>query len=187
MSRDLVDRSVAEFVEAVADPEQPVPAGGSVAALTAAASAALLALISGVLRRKHPTLLVEQQERANRLRRELLSLVEEDAAAFRAFLDARRAHGDLQVAVARTSQTPLQIARACLEVIDLSQEIEVNTSGPMLADVRAARLLTAAALRTVLEIADQNLDLVQDPAEKRDLQAEISRLRARPGRSEKSR
>jgi formiminotetrahydrofolate cyclodeaminase len=115
------------------------------------------------------------------LQQDLLRLVDEDAAAFRAFLDARRAQGDVQSALARTNQTPLRIAQACLDVIDLSQEVEVTIHGPMLADVRAARLLAAAALRTVLDIADQNLDLVTDPREQDVLRAEIKRLRARPG------
>jgi formiminotetrahydrofolate cyclodeaminase len=54
--RHLTDLSVAEFVRAVASPTQPVPAGGSVAALTGAVSAALLVLVCEVVERRKPGL-----------------------------------------------------------------------------------------------------------------------------------
>jgi formiminotetrahydrofolate cyclodeaminase len=184
----LVDLSVTDFVARVAAADHAVPAGGSVAALTAASSAALLALVCGVLERKPGSPAADRRLTAQRLLRNLLGLVDEDADAFAAFLHARRApqQGGLRSAVARTSRVPLSIASGCIDVIDLSHVIEVDASGPMLADVRAARLLAAAALRTVLEIAVQNLDLMEDGAERERLRAEISRLRSPRDHGEKS-
>jgi methenyltetrahydrofolate cyclohydrolase len=176
--RRLVDLSVLEFVEAVASADQPVPAGGSVAALTGATSAALLVLVCSVIRRKQPQLLGDELSNAERLQQQLLVLIDDDAEAFHAFLHARRRNADLREPLARTSAAPLAIARACLELIDLSQTVEVQISGPMTADVRAARLLAAASLRTVLDIADQKLELVQDADDRQVLREQISRLRA---------
>src|SRR5437868_15498651 len=90
---ELVSRSVREFVASVASVDEPVPAGGSVAALTGAASAALLALVCDVQQRRQPLRLAAESQQARDQQSRLLALVDEDAAAFRAFLDARRAGG----------------------------------------------------------------------------------------------
>jgi len=174
----LVELSVRDFVGAVAAAEQPVPAGGSVAALTGAASAALLALVCGVLQRRQAGALGAQLEEAERLQQRLLDLVEEDAAGFRAFLTAKRCGVGLPEAIARAVDAPIQIGRACAEVITLSHLVEARTFGPMLGDVRAARYLAEAAVQTAAEIAEQNLALLPDAGARRALEEQISRLRA---------
>ena len=55
--RHLTDLSVSEFLQAVASAAQPVPAGGSVAALSGAACAALLVLVCDVFERHRPDVL----------------------------------------------------------------------------------------------------------------------------------
>ena len=170
--------SVRDFVGAVAAAERSVPAGGSVAALTGAASAALLALVCGVLQRRQPGVLSDQLETAARLQQHLLELVDEDAAAFRAFLAAKRSGVGLLEAIARAASAPLQIGSACAQVIALSDTVEADTAGPMLGDVRAARHLAAAAVQTAVAIAEQNLDLQPDAEARQALEEEISRLRA---------
>jgi methenyltetrahydrofolate cyclohydrolase len=180
----LIDVSVRDFVESVADANAPVPAGGSVAAMTGAASAALLALVCGVLERKRGLGLGDAFLMARRLQGECLALVDEDADAFRAFLDAKREpDGDVAAAMARTSSSPLRIGRSCLELLALSDQVEVATSGPMLADVRAARHLARAALDSALDIAQTNLSIVSDPARRDAIQVEIGQLRHRAGKS----
>ncbi|HEV7666555.1 MAG TPA: cyclodeaminase/cyclohydrolase family protein, partial [Chloroflexota bacterium] len=88
----LVDRSVGEFVAAVASAAEPVPAGGSVSALTGAASAALLVLVCGVLDRKRVDGVEVLLDRAAEVQRRLLALIDEDANAYGAYLVAMRAH-----------------------------------------------------------------------------------------------
>jgi formiminotetrahydrofolate cyclodeaminase len=178
---DLVARTVREFVASVASIDEPVPAGGSVAALTGAASAALLALVCGVLDRKGVDGVSELLGRAQQLQARLLALVDGDAAAFRSFLDARRDAGEqhvLQAALERTSQTPVEIARGCIDVVNLSQDVEHHTRGPMLSDVRTVRRLAGAAMAAALDIAEQNVALhSDDPAAQARLRSEIARLR----------
>jgi formiminotetrahydrofolate cyclodeaminase len=183
----LTDLAVSQFVAAVASAEQPVPAGGSVAALTAATSAALLALVCGVLRR-HATdaALGQALADAERLQRSALDLVEADAVAFRVFLDAKRRGEDVSELVANMSRVPVQIAHACLDIADLGRTVEQRASGPVLADVRAARHLALAALQAALDIANENLALLTDPREREAFQDEITRLGVRQARPEKS-
>jgi len=172
----LVDRSVIEFIDAVGSATEPVPAGGSVAALTAAGGAALLALVCGVLRRHQPVALEAVLDAAQRLRQELLDLVDEDAAAFRAFLDATRADQDLEAVTRRVGAVPLQIARASLEIIELSYQLDGQRTGSMAADVRAARHLANASLETALDIANENLDMQPDEPARSALREVIGEL-----------
>lgn len=176
----LVARSVREFVASVASIDEPVPAGGSVAALTGAASAALLALVCGLLDRKGVEGASELVARARDLQGRLLVLVDADADAFQAYLHAKRTvvGSNVDGALNRTSQTPLDVAAACVDVVSLSRDVAGRTLGPLLGDVRAARHLASAALAAALDIAEQNVLLHSDPAARVRLQDEIARLRA---------
>jgi formiminotetrahydrofolate cyclodeaminase len=174
----LVGRSVREFVDSVGSAGEPVPAGGSVAALTGASSAALLALVCGVLERKQSVGVSSMLARARDLQERLLALVDEDADAFRAYLQARRTAGaGVEEALNRTTQTPLDIAAACAEVVNLSRAVERQTRGPMLSDVRTARALASAALGAALDIGEQDVHLHADVAAQARLRDQIRRLR----------
>ena len=169
----LVARSVREFVASVASTGEPVP-GGSVAALTGAASAALLALVGGVLARKGAHGAAELVGRARELQERLLGLVDADADAYRAYLEEKQSEGALE----RASQTPLEIAAACGDVMRLSVDVEGRATGALLGDVRAARQLASAALGAALVIAEQNVLLFADSSAQGRLRIEIARLRA---------
>jgi len=162
MADGLAAGSVRDFLARVASADEPVPAGGSVAALTGAASAALLALVCSVQLRKQPGSLAGELERAQRLQAELLALVDEDAAAFRAYLDAKRAqrhgqHPDLEGAVSHSTQTPLRIAAACSAVLELSGAIGGRIQGMTLGDVQAAAELARAAKSAALGLVGQDV------------------------------
>jgi formiminotetrahydrofolate cyclodeaminase len=174
----LIDRSVREFVAAVGSAATPVPAGGSVVALSGSCAAALLALVCEVVQRRHPEALAQERQTAERLQRLLLKLVDEDAAAYQAFLATRRGGEDRQAAINRVAATPLAIGRACLDVIALTHPLEEHTRGPMLGDVRTARHLAQAGVRTAVDLAEQNLELQPEASARRALEAEITRLRA---------
>ncbi|MBV8716067.1 MAG: cyclodeaminase/cyclohydrolase family protein [Chloroflexi bacterium] len=71
----LADLSLYEFVQAVASADQPVPAGGSVAALAGSASAALLVLVCDVLERHTPGVMTQPRSRARDLQQQLIALI----------------------------------------------------------------------------------------------------------------
>ena len=177
-ARQLTDLSLREFLEAVASAEHSVPAGGSLAALAGASSAALLALVCGVIQRRTPGALEDQLRTVQRLQRELLQLVDEDADAFDAFVHARRSGTELDAATDRVTRIPLAIGWACVEIIQLSHEVEGHEVRHMHGDVRAAQHLAQASIRTALDIAESNVPLQKDPAARSILLDEIARLRA---------
>ena len=175
----MIDLSVREFVEAVASADHSVPAGGSVAALSGSASAALLALVCGVIQRRSPGELSDELRALERHQHDLLDLVDEDAAAFDAFIDARRAGAGVAEAIERITRIPLSIGNACVDIIQLSNEVEGHEIRHMHGDVRAARHLAQAAVRTALDIAEANVPLQKDAAERAKLVDEIARLRTK--------
>ncbi|HEY2594325.1 MAG TPA: cyclodeaminase/cyclohydrolase family protein [Chloroflexota bacterium] len=171
----LVDQSVREFVGEVASAETPVPAGGSVVALSGSCAAALLALVCRVLQRHHVGGVIDDHLlEAERLQRDLLALVDEDADAYRAYLHARRE----PMNIVRVARTPLLIGQACARVIALSDALEQHDVRSMRGDVRAARHLAEAGVRTAIDLAEQNLDLLKDGESRRSVEFEISNLRS---------
>jgi formiminotetrahydrofolate cyclodeaminase len=176
----LASLSLSEFLAKVASTAEPVPAGGSVAALAGAASAALLVLACGVLQRHHAEGMSGLHERAARLQHRLLELIDEDAQAFQAFLKMKRSGTDTGAIVARTSHTPLLVGGACAEVVELSRRIEATPQlGALVGDVRAARHLAQAALASALDIAEQDIGLHTDVSEQQAMRDEIAELRRR--------
>jgi formiminotetrahydrofolate cyclodeaminase len=169
---------VREFLDAVASAEHSVPAGGSLAAVAGASSAALLALVCAVVQRRSPGVLEAQLRTVQRHQRELLQLVDEDADAFDAFVQARRSGTDLDTATQRITRIPLAIGWACVEILQLSHEVEGHEVRHMHGDVRAAQHLAQASIRTALDIAESNVPLQKDPAARSVLLEEIAQLRA---------
>ena len=169
----LVSLSVSEFVAKVASTAETVPAGGSVSALVGANSAALLALAAGVLVHRGLDDAHGLRTRAEALQQRLLALVDEDAHAYRAFLEDKRAPG----AIMRMADGPLQIAAACAEAVALADEVAARITGSIGADVRAAHRMAQAAHDAALELAEANLPFVRDELQRVQLKERITDLR----------
>jgi formiminotetrahydrofolate cyclodeaminase len=175
--RQLTDLSVSEFLQAVASAAQPVPAGGSVAALSGAACAALLVLVCDVFERHRPDVLTQSRRKAAELQQKLLGLVDDDAAAFRGFLDTERGSAEREAGGSRVAQIPLDIGRACLEISQLVRSVEPHVAGSMRLDVATANNMAQAAARSAFNIAQDNLSLVVDPIQRREIASVIQGLR----------
>jgi formiminotetrahydrofolate cyclodeaminase len=148
-----------------------------VAALSGAASAALIELVCSVREQHHPGVVVRQQHRAHALQRRLLELVDADASAFRAFLAAERGSPARRAAAEKVAETPLEIARACGEVVQLARALDPEITGATRLDLGAASHMAHAAMRSALDIAEFNLNLLADSAARAALQSDISQLR----------
>jgi formiminotetrahydrofolate cyclodeaminase len=93
--------------------------------------------------------------RAGELRAEALRLAGEDAAAYRAAIDAppeRRAD-----ALAAAADPPLAIAEAAAEVGDLAAASSAEVSGPVRGEAETAVLVAAAATRAAARLVELNL------------------------------
>jgi formiminotetrahydrofolate cyclodeaminase len=181
----LVERSLDAFLASVGSTREPVPAGGSVTALSGAAAAALLALVCGVRGKRAGGVFGPLRARADALRTELTRLVDEDARAYREFIAARRRREDVAGAAERAARVPLRIAQACSEVVALAAEMRPRVRGALSGDVRTAQLLGRAACAAAVGLAEQDVKHIADPAARARLLGDLAavRLGFEPGRA----
>jgi len=103
-------------------------------------------------------------ERAHALREESFALIELDAEAFLAFVEAVRSDSDVETAHARTVDVPLRMTRAAAEVADLAVQLANHGNPNLRADAVVAATLAAAAAESGLTLISVNLrDASGDP------------------------
>ncbi|HET8630099.1 MAG TPA: cyclodeaminase/cyclohydrolase family protein [Thermomicrobiales bacterium] len=150
-------------MEVLAGPE-PLPAGGAAGALVAALAAAL-AEMGGTRSTKYEIRstggaaeMPEVARRAREVRAALIRAIDEDVAAYRAYLDARRLpRGDeaqrraREAAIGRAAlaatRAPLGVARLAGDVLDLLGAVAARGNPNLLGDAAMGAELAAAALR----------------------------------------
>jgi len=162
MDRRLTDLPARELVERLAT-RDPVPGGGSAAAVAGAIGAALVGMVVELtVGRPEATddegVLVEVRGSAARLRLQLLELAETDAAAYDAVIRARRLpRGTDDEAAARrvamddatrqATRIPLTTARAAAAVLELAERIAPIGNRNAVSDVGVGAMLAGAAVR----------------------------------------
>jgi formiminotetrahydrofolate cyclodeaminase len=190
----LTDLSVQELLERLGSSD-PVPGGGSASALAAAMGAALVAMVAELTIGRPDY--VEHEETVRHLRfdalerrAELVSLAQEDAAAYDAVVRARRMPKDTDAEKAERSQAlgkamvdaaraPLRAAIVASEVLDLAERIATIGNRNAVSDAGVAALLAAAGLRGALLNVRINLPyLPADEPMRTSAPVEIERLEA---------
>jgi formiminotetrahydrofolate cyclodeaminase len=140
-----MDLSVAEFLEALGE-RTPAPASGAATAVAGALAAALAELAARFAEDDGAT------ERARALRDRLTALADEDAEAYRAFMETR-SEADRD----RTVDVPLAIAEAALEVAQLARRVEGALASAVAGDAAAAATLARAAATTAVQLVAVNV------------------------------
>jgi len=190
----LTDLSVQELLERLGSSD-PVPGGGSASALAAAMGAALVAMVAELTIGRAEY--AEHEETVRHLRfdalerrAELVSLAQEDAAAYDAVVRARRMPRDTEAQKAARSEAlgkamvdaaraPLRAAVVASEVLDLAERIAPIGNRNAVSDAGVAALLAAAGLRGALLNVRINLPyLPADEPMRTSAPAEIARLEA---------
>ncbi|TWT44043.1 Methenyltetrahydrofolate cyclohydrolase [Phycisphaerae bacterium RAS1] len=188
MPPTLLDLSLREFIQQLAEP-QPTPGGGAAAALVAALAAALGQMVCGYTIGKVKFAAVEPQMRelAGRLERaaELLTcLIDEDARAYQQLSDALKLDktdagraAQVQASAELAASVPFQtcaISHAALA--DLKSLAAIGN--PMLkSDALAGAHLAQAACRAAAENVRANFGLMSAAAVAR-IEPELERLLA---------
>lgn len=187
--------SVADFVRSVAAPT-PTPGGGSVAALVGALAAALAGMVAGLTigRPKYAAVDAEMRELADAaatLAASLMALGERDAVAYQSVLaayklpkapaDARRTA--IASALAAAAEVPLETARACAKVAELSARAAESGNPNAVSDAGVSALLAEAAARGAAYNVRINVSAMDDPAGGRHLAEEAQRLVAETARA----
>ncbi|MEY3725476.1 MAG: hypothetical protein RI971_53, partial [Chloroflexota bacterium] len=133
----LPSTSLGQYLDELAA-ATPTPGGGSAAGVIGAMGAALVEMVAGLSLAKseseHSVVQRAALERATAARRELLTLAEEDAAAFTAFMNALKLPKSseserdartvaLSSAAQRAAEVPLATLRAAVTVADVAQTL----------------------------------------------------------------
>lgn len=185
------DQSIQAFLDQLAS-SSATPSGGSAAALIGAMGAALVSMVANLTVGKPKYQAVEAQmrtllARAEALRARLTTAAEDDIAAFNQVMAAYRLPHDteeekaqrhlaIQTALKVATQTPLNCARLCAEVIELCRWAAEQGNCNLITDAGVGLLAAQAALRSCAINLTANLNAIQDQEFARTCQEELARI-----------
>ena len=153
----LTEKSCREFAEALAS-KTPVPGGGGASALVGALGTALCSMVGNYTLGKPKYAAVEEDvkaimEEAEKLRRRLLELAEEDAAAFEPLSRAYAIPKDdpsrvevMEECLRAAVKPPMEVLTISCRVIELHQELLEKGSVMVLSDVGTGVIFAWSAL-----------------------------------------
>lgn len=180
MSASLLAISSAELLDRISS-SSPTPGGGSAAALAGAAAAALVTMVAAMSKTRTGSVherteldraLAHSREAGERLR----SLVDEDAQAYAAVVEARRRphlteedkaarEVAIEAATVRAVAAPLETARQCMVALGAASLALAYGNPRAASDARTAGALAWAGLMSAVENVKINLeDQPQHPA-----------------------
>jgi glutamate formiminotransferase/formiminotetrahydrofolate cyclodeaminase len=191
MDERLPELTVRDLVARLATGD-PVPGGGSAAALAGALGAALMSMVVELTAGRpdaaaHTDTLTEIATAATTWRSELLNLAELDANAYLAVVRARRLPRDTErdretravqvaAAVREATRVPLATARGASDVLALAERLGPLGSRNAISDVGVGALLAAAAIRGAALNVQINLPSLTDEQLRSEAQAGIADL-----------
>ena len=156
----------------------PVPGGGSLSALAAAMGAALTQMVAGLTigRPQYADADPAMQAlnaKAQRLRKDLLAAMDQDAGAYTAVMAARkrpqatapekaRRNEAIQQAICEAARVPLSMAEMALKVMALAHTAIRQGNPNTLSDGAVGALLARAALQGGIYNVRINLQSIQD-------------------------
>jgi len=186
----LVDYKVIDFINEV-DSVSPAPGGGSVSALVSAISAALARMVGHLTvgKKKYAELdasikkeFEESFAKMEKLKNELIILIDEDTDNFNLVMDAYKMPKEtdeekavrskaIESATIKATKTPLKVVTLSLEVLKLLNIFIEHGNKNALSDVGVAALLALAGLKGAILNVKINIPSIKDAILVEDLKA----------------
>jgi len=173
----LVEMKVSEFIEELSS-DSPAPGGGSVAALSGALSAALSSMVCNLTIGKEKYKDVEYDmenilERLQNIKKRLLEIIDEDTEAFNQVMDAFKLPKNteeekkvrkekIQEALKKAALVPLETARLCAEIIEISKEVAEKGNKNSITDAGVSMIMADAGLKSAILNVKINLKSIED-------------------------
>jgi methenyltetrahydrofolate cyclohydrolase len=197
----LTDLTVKAFLEKVAS-EEPVPGGGSIAALSASISAALIQMVGGLTQGKKSTpaldeIMAEMIQTASQLQSRMLEDIDRDAQAYAQVMksyrrpkgseEEKQARGEaIQEALKEAARVPLSVAEAGVGLLRLA-EVAVRQGNPnAVTDAAVGTLMARSAVLGALFNVKINLAAITDKAFKDELGRKVDLLEKEVQEKEKA-
>lgn len=188
---EVFDWSVKKLIEVSAS-DSPTPGGGSVSALAGSLAVAMVNMVGNLTVGKEKYKDVEADTKAildegYAIIAKLEKLVSADIAEFSKFMDtlkmpkntdeekATRTKAMQEVLISATD-TPLEISRTCLAILQLAQKLAKIGNKGAISDVGVGAYLAEASLNSALLSVDINLPMIKDQAYVNRVTAERNKL-----------
>ena len=185
------DLTVGDFVDRLAGP-QPVPGGGSAAAIAGSLAAALVSMVSALSEgrpkyEEHAALHAQAGPAGRVLADRMLALADEDAGAYAGYgtamkmpretEDERSARSAAIRAAARdASLVPFRTVETCHEIVALAESLAGRSNRNAASDLDVSSLLSVAAARAAAANVYVNLPSIGDDAFAADLRSRTENL-----------
>lgn len=173
----LIELTLKEYTRRLSSGE-PTPGGGSAAALAGGLAAALAAMVARLTigRKKYSEHEVEMQmvlDQADRLRNQLLALVDADTVAFQNLMAAyglpkrdqqsiEQRQSAIQEALRHATDIPLATAEASIQVLNLAAQAREHGNRHATGDALVSALLSHAAMLGAVHDVRINLQGLHD-------------------------
>ena len=187
----LTEKPVTVFVDELAS-SAPAPGGGSAAALSGALGAALVSMVCNLTigKKKYADVQEDIQailEKSEALRHRLLELLEADVQVYTKVSQAMKMPREteeqkqaraaaLQEALKAATLVPLQVAEACVQVMDLCRPVAEKGNKNAVSDAGVGVLMAEAGLRSAALNVLINLAWIKDQDFVAEKRAELEAL-----------
>ncbi len=187
----LVDLTVREILERVASGD-PLPGGGSTAALAASLAAGLAEMVARLTVGRKGDAVVDQEmnaiiDRAHALRTELIRAVDGDSDAYMRVMDAYRLPKSteeekrtrtqaIQAALKEAALVPLSVAKMAVEVLELAGKAVREGNKNAVTDALAGALMARSAALAAVANVRINIKGIKDAAFVEEAQRQTASL-----------
>ena len=176
--KSMAEQTLTDFLAALAAPT-PAPGGGAAAAISGATAAALVEMVAGLSIKKSPDgadAALQQRTAAQMatLRAELLTLADDDANAYNAFIQAMRLpkveeherdarSRAMSAAAEHAAKVPLKTLRAITAAAEAARLLTGRSLVSAASDLDVALRFACAAGLSAAENVEANLPFIDDP------------------------
>ncbi len=180
MAASIWNSTLEEFRAQLAG-RDPIPAGVSVAAVSASLTLSLLIKVVEITRRRadfqgDPAKIEELLASAQAESKKLAQCADEDSAAFAEYMASRRTPNEA-AALRRAIEVPLRAARAAASGLRFCADSAAITPASMAPDLGTAALLLRASVRAILLSVESNALRLTDPEFQDQVRHEVDDLK----------